>query len=106
MLQVRLEPYEQEVLREITQWRKSEPGWMGRVVARANGGLRRATDWAFKAPGVAWTVDNVFAELLKVVNELAQDSVGQARILDEYRQRGFAVTVPGRRSRPGFVCGR
>jgi len=86
--QVEPTPYEKQILREIHAWRQRQPGSWGRVVARANKEVRKVTDLAFKVPGVQWTVDNVAAGLLRVTNELVQDTVWQESIYAAYRRQG------------------
>ena len=83
--------YEQQVLSEIHAWRTRKPGVVGRTVAQVNKGLQRVTGLAMSVPGVQWTIDNVIAGLLQVVNELAQDTVWRESIYAEYRKRGYAV---------------
>jgi len=89
--QVEPTPYEKQILQEIHAWRQRQPGPWGRVVARANKEVRKVTDLAFKVPGVQWTVDNVAAGLLRVTNELVQDTVWQESIYAAYRRQGHPV---------------
>ena len=83
--------FEKQVLRDVHSWRTRKPGLVGCAVAQANKGLRYVTDLAFGMPGVQWTLNNVIAGLLQVVNELAQDTVWRESIYAEYRKRGYAV---------------
>lgn len=83
--------FEQQVLREITTWKTRQPSPMGRAVAIANAGLQQVTGLAFRVPGLQWTIDNVFAGLLQLVNELAQDTVWQEGIYAAFHRQGYSV---------------
>ncbi len=84
-------PYEQEALREIQLWKEPKMGWFGDTVQRVNKTLHLATDLVRQIPGVDWTIDNVVAGLLRVMNEIVQDSVWRDVIYDEYRDAGHTI---------------
>lgn len=88
-----LSPYEQEALREIHLWKEPRMGWFGKTVQRVNKTLHAATDLVRQVPGVDWTIDNVVAGLLRVMNEIVQDTVWRDAIYDEYRTAGHPITL-------------
>ncbi len=83
--------YERRALREIQRWKQPPLGWFGRTVDRVNRSLRDVTDLIRKVPGVDWTIENVVSGLLRVTNEIVQDSVWREAIYQEYRAAGHAV---------------
>ena len=92
MEELRPTAYEQQIMREIHAWRTRTPGAWGRAVAKVNSGLQHVTGLALKVPGVKWTLDNVVAGLLQVVNELAQDTLWRDSIYAEFCRRGYQVS--------------
>ena len=86
--------YERQALREIQLWKEPKMGWFGTTVRRVNTALHTATDLIRKVPGVDWTIDNVVAGLLRVTNEIVQDSVWREGVYAGYRAAGHAVTAP------------
>ncbi len=83
--------YEQKVLREIHRWKNPKVGWLGKTVDKVNRRLREVTDLVRKVPGIDWTIDNVVSGLLRLTNEIMQDSVWHDAILKEYQQAGHDV---------------
>ncbi len=83
--------YEQKVLREIHRWKNPKVGWLGKTVDQVNRRLRGVTDLVRKVPGIDWTIDNVVSGLLRLTNEIMQDSVWHDAILKEYQQAGHDV---------------
>ena len=83
--------FEQAVLREIHAWKTRRLGLMGKAVKKVNDSLQEVTDLALQVPGAQWTIDNVLAGLLRLVNELAQDTLWREAIYADYRKRGYAV---------------
>jgi hypothetical protein len=69
-------------------------GWFGATVRRVNTALHSATDLIRKVPGVDWTIDNVVAGLLRVTNEIVQDSVWAEGVYADYHAAGHAVAAP------------
>ena len=90
-----LSDYERRALREIHLWKHPEPNWFSQAVGGVNRALHEATDLVRKVPGVEWAVDHVAAGGLRLVNELAQDSVGREAIHEDYRRSGYAVASAG-----------
>ena len=66
-------------------------GAIGTAVNTVNHKLRSLTDRALKIHSVDWTIDNVVAGLLRVLNEIVQDSVWREGIYAKYRQAGHTV---------------
>ena len=90
-----LSDYERKALGEIRLWKHPEPNWFSQAVGGVNRALHEAADLARKVPGVEWAVDHVAAEGLRLVNEVAQDSVGREAIYQGYRRRSYAVRSAG-----------
>lgn len=86
--------YERRALREIQRWKEPKMGWFGATVRRVNATLHSATDLIRKVPGVDWTIDNVVAGLLRVTNEIVQDSVWTDGVYTDYHAAGHAVSAP------------
>ncbi len=86
--------YERQALREIHQWKNPKVGWLGKAVDRFNQGLHGVANLVRKVPGVDWTIDNVVSGLLRLTNEIIQDSVWLEAIYKEYRAAGHAVHGP------------
>lgn len=86
--------YERRALREIQRWKEPKMGWFGATVRRVNTALHSATDLIRKVPGVDWTIDNVVAGLLRVTNEIVQDSVWTDGVYTDYHAAGHAVSAP------------
>lgn len=84
--------YERQALREIALWKQPDRmGWFGEAVRGLNKGLYEVTGLIRKIPGVDWTIENVVAGLLKLTNEIVQDSVWTDAIYRDYRRVGLAV---------------
>ncbi len=83
--------YERRSYAEIELWKTPDMGWFGWAVDRVNGAVHRVTDLARKVPGVDWTIDNVVSGLLRLTNEMVQDSVQTQRIYASYREAGYPV---------------
>ena len=87
-----LSSYERHALGEIALWKAPDRmGWFGGAVRQANRVLHEATDVIRKVPGVAWTLDTFVAGLLRLTNEITQDSVWHAAIYEDYRTLGHPV---------------
>lgn len=86
--------YERQALREIHQWKNPKVGWLGKAVDKFNQGLHSVANLVRKVPGVDWTIDNVVSGLLRLTNEIIQDSVWIEAIYKEYRAAGHAVHSP------------
>ena len=86
--------YERQALREIHQWKNPTVGWFGKAMDRFNQGLHSVANLVRKVPGVDWTIDNVVSGLLRLTNEIIQDSVRLEAIYKEYRAAGHAVHGP------------
>jgi len=86
--------YEQKALQEIYDWKNPKAGWLGKAVDRVNRRLHGVTDLVRKVPGVDWTIDNVVSGLLRLTNEIMQDTVWREAIYTEYRTAGHTVRTP------------
>ncbi|MBO6573773.1 MAG: EcsC family protein [Rhodothermales bacterium] len=85
--------YEQQVVREIADWKQPSTGFMAKVRGRMSDAWSSATDLAKKVPGVEWTIDNIVTGLLDLTNEISHDSVWQDGILKEYARYGTPVAT-------------
>ena len=92
--QADLSDYERSALREIHLWKHPEATWFSRATDGVNRALYQATDLIRKVPGVDWTIDNVVAGGLQMVNEIMQDSVWREAIYDAYHRMGHPVATP------------
>ncbi|MGI9173852.1 MAG: EcsC family protein [Rhodothermales bacterium] len=89
-----LSAYERAALREIHLWKHPEATWFSRATDGVNRALFQATDLIRKVPGVDWTINNVVAGGLQVVNEIMQDSVWREAVYAEYHRMGHAAGTP------------
>lgn len=87
--------YERQALHEIMLWKQPDKmGWFGAAVNGLNRSVYAVTDLLRKVPGVDWTIENVVAGLLRLTNEIVQDSVWTDAIYKDYRRAGYAVSSP------------
>ncbi len=86
--------YERRVLHEIRQWKHPELSRLGKAVDRFNRSLHQTTDLVRKIPGMDWAIENVISGLLRLTNEIVQDSVWREAIFETYRTAGHAVETP------------
>lgn len=87
-------PYERAVWRQAQAWRNPEKGWLAQAAGAISEAWSDVADLLCQVPGVGWTVDNVVAGLLTVVNEVCQDTVPADAICHVYRQAGHPVRHP------------
>ncbi|MEZ4699913.1 MAG: EcsC family protein [Rhodothermales bacterium] len=83
-----LSPYEQEALRGIAVWKRPDQAWWERAAAAVQRSLDDVGDQLRRIPGVDWTIDNVVAGLLKVLNEITQDLVWRDAIYRDFQRLG------------------
>jgi hypothetical protein len=83
--------YELRAVQEIELWKQKDMGWFGTAVDKLNSVVEKATDLVRKIPGVDWTIDNVVAGLLRLTNEIVQDTVWREAIYEEYRKEQLPV---------------
>jgi hypothetical protein len=83
--------YEQQALNEIRLWKERDQNWFGRSVEVFNRAFHAVTDLVRKVPGVDWTIDNVVAGLLRLTNEMVQDTVWRDAIYKEFQRAGHPV---------------
>lgn len=90
-----LSDYERRALREIALWRTPDASWFGRLTDRVDRAAARMTDLARAVPGVDWVIDEFAAGALRVINEIAQESVWEDRVVARYRAAGADVRGRG-----------
>lgn len=83
--------YELRAVQEIELWKQKDMGWFGTAVGKLNIAVEKVTDLVRKIPGVDWTIDHVVAGLLKLTNEIVQDTVWRDAIYKEYREEHIPV---------------
>lgn len=90
-----LSPYERRALEEIALWRTPDATWFGRMTDHIDRTANHLTDLARKVPGVDWVIDEFVVGLLRVINEVAQETVWEDRVLARYRAVGADVRGRG-----------
>ena len=83
--------YERQVLADIHAWRNPPTTWMGTASEQLRTGWSNVTDLVHHIPGVDWTMENIVAGLLDLVNEITQDSVWTEAVLKDFNGRGHAI---------------
>ncbi|HET6569211.1 MAG TPA: EcsC family protein [Rhodothermales bacterium] len=86
--------YERRAYAEIQLWKEPRMGWFGRAVDGMNAAVHGATDLVRRVPGVDWTIQNVVSGLLRLTNEMVQDSVRPRAVYAAYRRNGVPVEGP------------
>lgn len=83
---------ERAALTEVQAWRTHQPDWVGRQVKRINKPLKQLSKMMYKLPGVEWTMDSLITGVVRVANEIAQDTVSWQGVLRRFRALGYDVT--------------
>lgn len=83
---------ERAVLQEVNNWRNREPDWVNRQVERVNRPVRRLSDLIYRVPGVEWTMENLVSSVVRVTNEIAQDTVSWSGVQERFAALGYEVT--------------
>ena len=83
---------ERAVVAEIRAWRSQQPDWVGRQVKRINRPLKQLSSMMQKVPGFDWTLDNLITGVVRVTNEIAQDTVSWRGVLERFRASGHDIT--------------
>jgi hypothetical protein len=83
--------YERRAIAEIQEWGKPDSSWLGTVRRHVYDAYNFTADQIRKIPGVDWTIENVIAGLIRLINEIALDWVPSDAILKEYRNGGYNV---------------
>lgn len=84
-------PYERQVLADIHAWRNPPVTWMVTASEQLRAGWSNVADVVHRIPGVDWTMENVVAGLLDLVNEITQDSVWADAVLKDFNGRGHDI---------------
>ncbi|MDE2833592.1 MAG: EcsC family protein [Bacteroidota bacterium] len=82
---------EQAVLAEVRTWRSRQPAWVDRQVSRINRPLKQLSGMMHKVPGFDWTLDNLITGVVRITNEIAQDTVSWKGVLERFRARGHDI---------------
>ena len=90
-----LSEYELQVLQEIESWKNPPASVLGQTMHVFNQTMEGVTDLARKIPGVDWTIDNVIAGLLNLVNEITHDWIFTDAVYREFSDKGHSVEGPG-----------
>lgn len=83
-----LSAYETEALHQIERWKRPEQAWWERSAEQMRRSVDEVGDQMRRIPGVDWTIENVVAGLLRVLNEITQDLVWRDAIYREYTRFG------------------
>jgi hypothetical protein len=84
--------YERQAYVEIQRWKNPPPpSRLSSATQRVRDAMTQTADLVRLVPGVDWTIENVVAGLLRLTNEIVQDSVWRDAVYKEYRQAGFAI---------------
>ncbi|GIV62617.1 MAG: hypothetical protein KatS3mg044_1483 [Rhodothermaceae bacterium] len=83
--------YEADAFRAIQAWRRPGNGWLDRMAAGVQATWQEVTEQVRRVPGLAWTIDNLVAGLLQVLNEITQDTVWTEPVYRAYREAGHDV---------------
>ncbi len=86
--------YEVSAIREIHAWFEPNNSWFGRLKGHLYDVYNTATDQLKRVPGFEWTLNNVVAGLLTLINEITQDWVPQESVYRKYRAAGHDVAGP------------
>lgn len=84
-------PYEYRVIHEIQEWGRPDESMLGAVRRRVSDAYNYAADQLRKIPGVDWTIENVIAGLIRLVNEITLDWVPSEAVITRYRDEGHEV---------------
>lgn len=79
------------VLREVRDWRARESDWVGRQVQRINRPIKELSKLMYKVPGIEWTLDNLISGVVRIANEVAQDTLSRQGVFERYRLQGLDV---------------
>lgn len=84
-------PYEERAWSEIRLWADRPDTWFDKFAGGMDRALEGVLDIARKVPGVDWTIDELIAGIVRVTNEITQDTLSADRILRSYREDGLQV---------------
>ena len=90
-----LSDYERQALTEIHQWKNPPETMYTKAMGVVVKTMDNLTDAARAIPGVDWTIDNVIAGLLNLVNEITHDWISTPAIYKQFEKRGHTVLRPG-----------
>ncbi len=86
--------YEVNAIRETYAWCQPDASWFGRLKLHLYDAYNSATDQLKRVPGFEWTLNNVVAGLLNLINEITQDWVPRESVYGRYRAAGYDVVGP------------
>ncbi len=85
--------YERRAIREIQQWGRPDESLLGVVRRYVYDAYNFTADQIRKIPGVDWTIENVIAGLIRLINEITLDWVPSESILKKFGDEHNAVEV-------------
>jgi len=88
-------PYDEQALKETHAWKNPEIGWFDHAMTVINWPLDKAGDLVLATPGVGDAIKLSIQGITSVCNDIAQWSISQAAILDEFKTAGHPVTIFG-----------
>jgi len=83
-----MSPYEKKALKAIHLWKSPELTWFDDAMRVINWPIDKAGDVVMATPGIGWVIEKSIQGLVSVANDVAQWSVRQEVILEEFRNRG------------------
>ncbi len=86
-----MSPYELRALEEIRLWRNPPRAWHADYTEPLGRTWNEVTDLVHRVPGFDWTLENVVAGLLDLVNEITQDSVFDAPVRAAFADAGVQI---------------
>lgn len=92
--QTTLSPYERRALRQIGWWKERDMGWFEHATDRLGQALHEVTGLVRKVPGVDYAIDEVLTGVLRLINEITQDTVTWQGVQRRYREAGHEVATP------------
>ena len=82
---------ERSLLNDIHRWRNPTLGWFGSAIEGINRRMRRLSTRVLQTPGIDWTINNVVTGLLRITNDIMQDTLWREAIYRRYHEAGHAV---------------
>lgn len=87
-------PYERRALLQIEWWKERDMGWFEHATDRLGNALHEVTGLVRRVPGVAYAIDEVLTGVLRLINEITQDTVTWDGVQHRYRTSGHDVATP------------
>jgi hypothetical protein len=83
--------YERQAILETQEWSRPDASLLGAVRRHVYDAYNFTADQIRKIPGVDWTIENVIAGLIRLINEITLDWVPSESILNRYKDEHDAI---------------